>query len=82
LDVLGAQTEGMIGYMIEQELGNLLPFEVPFATILTMVEVDSNDPAFQDPTMYDPNKERTLMGVEAVIDKDRAGELLGARIGG
>ena len=29
LDVLGAQTEGMIGYMIEQELGNLLPFEVP-----------------------------------------------------
>ena len=40
LDVLGAETEGMIGYMIEQELGNLLPFEVPFATILTMVEVD------------------------------------------
>ena len=39
LDVLGAETEGMIGYMIEQELGNLLPFEVPFATILTMVEV-------------------------------------------
>ena len=32
LDVLGAQTEGMIGYMIEQELGNLLPFEKPFAT--------------------------------------------------
>src|SRR5262245_35361805 len=47
LDVLGAQTEGMIGYMIEQELGNLLPFEVPFATILTMVEVDPKDPAFQ-----------------------------------
>ena len=40
LDVLGAETEGMIGYMIEQELGNLLPFEVPFATLLTMVEVD------------------------------------------
>src|SRR5580765_7507647 len=40
LDVLGAETEGMIGYMIEQELGNLLPFEVPFATVLTMVEVD------------------------------------------
>ena len=45
LDVLGAQTEGEIGYMIEQELGNLLPFEVPFATLLTMVEVDSDDPA-------------------------------------
>jgi carbamate kinase len=50
LDVLGAQSEGMIGYMIEQELGNLLPFEVPFATILTMVEVDPEDPAFANPT--------------------------------
>lgn len=50
LDVLGAETEGMIGYMIEQELGNLLPFEVPFATILTQVEVDSGDPAFRKPT--------------------------------
>jgi carbamate kinase len=52
LDVLGAQTEGMIGYLIEQELGNLLPFDVPFATILTMVEVDPEDPAFQDPTKF------------------------------
>jgi carbamate kinase len=50
LDVLGAQTEGMIGYMIEQELGNLLPFEQPFATILTMVEVDRTDAAFSQPT--------------------------------
>lgn len=50
LDVLGAQTEGMIGYMIEQELGNILPFEQPFATILSMVEVDPEDPAFQNPT--------------------------------
>jgi carbamate kinase len=49
LDVLGAQTEGMIGYMIEQELGNLMPFEVPFATLLTMVEVDPADPAFAKP---------------------------------
>ncbi len=52
LDVLGAQTEGMIGYMIEQELGNLLPAEVPFATILTMIEVDAHDPAFGDPTKF------------------------------
>ena len=52
LDVLGAETEGMIGYMIEQELGNLLPFEVPFATMLTMVEVDRADPAFSDPTKF------------------------------
>jgi len=50
LDVLGAETEGMIGYMIEQELGNLVPFERPFATMLTMVEVDPNDPAFRHPT--------------------------------
>jgi carbamate kinase len=143
-DVLGAQTEGMIGYMLEQELGNLVPFEVPFATILTMIEVDPNDPAFQNPTkfigpvyaeadakqmeaakgwvfkkdgdkwrrvvpspmpkrifelrpikwllerntivicaggggiptMYDPAKERWLIGVEAVIDKDLASALL------
>ncbi len=50
LDVLGAETEGMIGYMIEQELGNLVPFEKPFATVLTMVEVDPEDPAFQNPS--------------------------------
>jgi len=50
LDVLGAQTEGMIGYMIEQELGNILPFEQPFATILSMVEVDPADPAFRNPS--------------------------------
>ena len=50
LDILGAQTEGMIGYMIEQELGNLLPIEIPIASILTMVEVDPEDPAFDNPT--------------------------------
>jgi carbamate kinase len=144
LDVLGAQTEGMIGYVLEQELGNLLPFEVPFATVLTMIEVDPADPAFGDPTkfvgpvydkaeadglaaekgwvfkqdgdrwrrvvpspepkrifeirpirwlldkdvvvicaggggiptMYQPDADRTLVGVEAVIDKDLATELL------
>jgi len=148
LDVLGAQTEGMIGYMLEQELGNLLPPEVPFATILTMVEVDPNDPAFRDPTkfvgpvydkseadrlgadkgwafrqdgdawrrvvpspepkrifeirpirwlldrgvvvicaggggvptMFSSSDERTLIGVEAVIDKDLASELLAREV--
>ena len=50
LDILGAQTQGMIGYMIEQELGNLLPIGVPIASILTMVEVDPEDPAFLNPT--------------------------------
>ena len=149
LDVLGAQTEGMIGYMIEQELGNLLPAEVPLATLLTMIEVDAHDPAFNDPTKFvgpiyadaeaealaaekgwifkrdgdhmrrvvaSPapkrifeirpirwlldhdvvvicaggggipttwveGKERTLEGVEAVIDKDFASELLAREIG-
>jgi carbamate kinase len=144
LDVLGAQTEGMIGYMIEQELGNLLPFEVPFATLLTMVEVVADDPGFRNPTkfvgpvyekadadrlarekgwvckqdgakwrrvvpsplprrifeirpvrwllergtivicaggggiptMYEKGKERQLIGVEAVVDKDLCSELL------
>lgn len=50
LDVLGAQTEAMIGYVIEQELGNLLPTEQALATVLTMVEVDRADPAFSHPT--------------------------------
>jgi carbamate kinase len=148
LDVLGAQTQGMIGYVIEQELGNILPFEVPFATVLTMIEVDPADPAFRDPTkfvgpvyekeeadqlaadkgwvfkqdgdkwrrvvpspqpkrifeirpirwlleqntvvicaggggvptMYDPDAERFLVGVEAVIDKDLASELLAREV--
>jgi carbamate kinase len=51
-DVLGAQTEGMIGYLIEQELGNLLPFDKQLATVLTMVEVDPHDPAMADPTKF------------------------------
>jgi carbamate kinase len=51
-DVLGAQTEGMIGYLIEQELGNLLPAEKPLATILTMTQVDADDPAFAHPTKF------------------------------
>lgn len=50
LDVLGAQTEAMIGYVIEQELGNLLPFDKPLATLLTQVEVWADDPAFDHPT--------------------------------
>jgi carbamate kinase len=69
LDVLGAETEGMIGYMIEQELGNLLPFEVPFATILTMVEVDPDDPGFKNPTKF----------VGPVYEKDEADRLAAAK---
>ena len=50
LDVLGAETQGMIGYLVEQELGNRLPFERPLASLLTMIEVDPDDPAFADPS--------------------------------
>ncbi len=65
LDVLGAETQGMIGYLVEQEVGNLLPEERPLATILTMVEVDPDDPAFADPTkfvgpVYDEAQARTM----------------------
>lgn len=50
LDILGAETQGMIGYLVEQELGNLVPFDKPLATLLTMIEVDIHDAAFQNPS--------------------------------
>jgi carbamate kinase len=50
LDVLGAETVGMIGYMIEQELGNIIPYEDHIVTVLTQVLVDPEDPAFDRPT--------------------------------
>ena len=50
IDVLDAETEGMIGYMIEHELSNLLPIESEVATLLTRIEVEANDPAFKNPT--------------------------------
>ena len=49
LDVLGAETQGMIGYLIQQELLNR-QLQKPLATLLTMIEVDPDDPAFQNPT--------------------------------
>jgi carbamate kinase len=50
LDLLGSQTEGMIGYVIQQELGNEMPADRRLATLLTQIEVDPADPAFGDPT--------------------------------
>ena len=50
LDVLDAETEGMIGYMIEQELINLLPADRSCATLLTQIEVDPEDQAFRHPS--------------------------------
>jgi carbamate kinase len=64
LDVLGAESEGMIGYLIEQELQNALPGR-DVATLLTQVEVDPDDPAFRAPTkpigpLYDAARAREL----------------------
>jgi len=49
LDILDAESEGMLGYQIEQELMNQLP-EKDIASLLTQVLVDANDPAFNHPT--------------------------------
>lgn len=65
LDILGAQTDGMIGYMIEQELRNRLALGTCLATILTQIRVDPADPAFAAPTKpigpgYDETEARSL----------------------
>lgn len=49
LDILGAETEGAIGYLLERELRNQLP-ECQVVTLLTQIEVDRDDPAFTRPT--------------------------------
>jgi len=49
LDLLGAETEGLLGYLLERELQSLLP-DRQAATLLTQVEVDADDPAFEHPT--------------------------------
>jgi len=64
-DVLGAQTEGMIGYLIEQELGNQLGNDRALATVLTRTEVLADDPAFEHPVKF----------VGPVYDRARALEL-------
>lgn len=52
LDVLGAETDGMIGYVMQQELDNAYAPDAQYATLLTQIEVDPNDPAFQGPTKF------------------------------
>ncbi len=51
LDVLGAETAGMIGYMMNMELRNLRP-KMPIVTMVTETLVSSEDPAFQNPTKF------------------------------
>jgi carbamate kinase len=69
LDVLGAESEGMIGYLLEQELVNVLGGR-PVATLLTQVIVDAADPAFSHPTKF----------IGPVYDRN-IGELLAAERG-
>lgn len=52
LDVLGAETDGMIGYVLQQELDNAYAPAANYATLLTQIEVDPKDPAFQAPTKF------------------------------
>jgi carbamate kinase len=52
LDVLGAETDGMIGYVLQQELDNAYAPDAKYATMLTQIEVDPSDPAFQTPTKF------------------------------
>ena len=52
LDVLDAGTQGMIGYLIQKELRNLLPPQTQVATVLTMITVDPGDPAFARPSTF------------------------------
>ncbi len=49
LDVLGSETQGMIGYMLMQEFKNQMP-ERNISCMLTQMNVDPNDPAFSNPT--------------------------------
>lgn len=70
LDVLGAETDGMIGYLLEQELANRLPPERVVATLLTRVEVDPLDAAFTKPTkpigpVYSKDEAETVAAARA-----------------
>jgi carbamate kinase len=53
LDSCGADTQGALGYMIQQSLGNEFEkrgIQKPVVTVVTQVVVDKDDPAFQNPT--------------------------------
>ena len=70
LDILDAETEGMIGYLVEQEMNNLLAGSHRCATLLTQTEVDPNDPAFQRPT-------KPIGPVYSEAEAQRIGEVRG-----
>lgn len=64
LDILVAETQGMIGYMLARQLAVFHP-EQPVSTLLTRVEVDGNDPAYSHPgkfigPVYQPEQQKEL----------------------
>jgi carbamate kinase len=66
LDVLGSETEGQIGYVLELELDNAIP-EQETVAVLTRVVVDAGDPAFSAPSkfigpVYSESEARSLAG--------------------
>lgn len=64
LDILVAESQGMIGYMLAQQLGAFHPAQ-PVSTLLTRVLVDSEDPAYREPSkfigpVYEPQQQAEL----------------------
>ncbi len=52
LDILGAETQGMLGYVVGQELMNAVELRKEMATILTTTVVSRDDPAYTHPTKF------------------------------
>ncbi|WP_299020159.1 carbamate kinase [uncultured Photobacterium sp.] len=65
MDVLGSQTCGMVGYMLQQELRNI-DANLNIATLVTQTEVSKEDPAFTNPTKF----------VGPVYTEERAKEIM------
>jgi carbamate kinase len=80
LDVLGAETQGMIGYLIELELTNRLKAAKPLAALLTMIEIDPADPAFASPSkpigpLYEPAEAEKLAADMGWVFKPDSGQM-------
>ena len=82
LYVCGAESQGLIGYMIQQTLHTLLSEhgrpDIPIATVVTQVVVDENDPAFQNPSkpvgpFYEEDQAKQLSTEKGVQVKEDAG---------
>jgi len=81
MDVCGAESQGQIGYMLEQSLVNHLRrrrLEVPVVTVLTQVAVDTADPAFEHPSkpvgpFYTEEQARTMMLEQGQVMREDAG---------